>query len=134
MPWETSSIRIAGLSRTEANDIEDLLDRHPEVDDVRLEEQALPSYRLGEPITFLLLAAAIPSAIAVVGAFLMKRRTRQDIRYQVVVESPDGTKRTETLELSRRDSQQPDPEVIEALASITGVPFEQVVKALGPPA
>lgn len=129
-----TQIRITGLSRVEANDIEDILEARPETHDgVRLEEQTLPSYRLGEPVTFILLAVATSSAVAALGAFLMKRRAHETIRYQVIVEYADGGRRTETLEFSRKISDQPDPEVIEALASLTGVTAEQITKALGTP-
>ena len=130
-PEGPTVIRLTGLSRAEAADLEDLLGKTPLGDEeLRLEEESLPSHRLGEPVTFILLASVSMAAIGVLGSFLMKRREREDLRYSVEVVYPDGTKKTEILELSRRQSEAPDPELVEKLAAMTSLPVDRLAAML----
>jgi hypothetical protein len=123
-----TTIRIAGLSQADAADLEELVEeRSVPAEAVRLEEEALPTHRLGEPITFLLVAAATTAGIGTLGSFLMKKRKSENLRYTVEVVYADGTTKREVLELSRSASDAPDPEVIEKLAAITKLPIEQLV-------
>ena len=124
-------IRLTGLTRSEAADLEDLLGESSLAgDELRLEEESLPAHRLGEPVTFILLASVSMAAIGVLGSFLMKRREREDVRYSVEVVYPDGTKKTEILELSRRQSEAPDPELVEKLAAMTSLPVDRLAAIL----
>jgi hypothetical protein len=131
-PEQLATIRLTGLDRADAADLEDVLAEHALApDELRIEEETLPPHRLGEPVTFILLAGITMATIGVLGAFLMKRRTREALRYSVEVTYPDGTRKVEVLELSRNESEAPDPEVIEKLAEITRLPADRVSALLG---
>jgi hypothetical protein len=126
-----TTIRLVGLSHADAAELEDLLEDHAvDAGDVHVEEEELPSNRLGEPVTFILLASITMAALGVLGAFLMKKRTREDVRYSVTVRSSDGTTTSQLLEFTRSTAQAPDAEVIEKLAAITRVPVGEVGAAL----
>lgn len=116
-----------GLSYADAADVEDLLiGDDGATGEIILAEQALPSNRLGEPVTFFLIVTASVVAIQFLGTFLMKKRRHSKVHYSIDVEYPDGTKTSQVLELSQSESEAPDAEVINSLAQLTGLPSSQL--------
>ena len=123
MSDELKNVRIEGLSHADILELREFLDqRKRDHSDIAIVENTLPPHRLGEPVTFVVIAALTASGIGVIGAWLLKKRTRTDVRYTLTAINSDGTTRVETLELSRSESEAPSPEFMEKLSAVTSLP------------
>ena len=124
-------IRIEGLSESDALDIRESLDTWSvKASEILIKENSLPPHKLGEPVTFILVAAITSAAIGIVGAWLLKKEKQSSLHYTLTLEYADGTKKTETLILKRSESEAPSPELIEKLSSITNLPTDDLVKLI----
>jgi hypothetical protein len=122
----TPKLSLRGLSYSDAAELQRLLEApHPKADG-EIKEEVLPSHKLGEPVTLFLVASATTALIGVVGTYLNKKRKTSDLRYTIEIEYPDGTKRTETLALSRSESEPPPPELVAKLADMTKLSGDEV--------
>lgn len=68
--------------------------------------------------------------MAIVGAWLLKKRKRNSLKYKVIQEFADGTKQVVYLELSASETEAPTPELIEKLASISHLAADKIAKQL----
>jgi hypothetical protein len=125
------SIRIEGLSHADMLELRDFQSqRKSPQSDITIGEVTLPPHKLGEPVTFFVIASLTAAGIGVVGAWLLKKRTKTDILYTSTVVDSDGTTRVETLSMSRSESDPPSPEFMEKLSSLTKLPVSGLEKLM----
>lgn len=124
----TGTIRLLNLTRAEARDLERFVSSVKDIPEENFQfiEETLPEGRLGEPVTIIVVASLTAAAIGVLGAWLLKNRTKTSFRYHVVTEHPDGTKETADIKYTQQASEAPSKEILEQLASITKIPVKEI--------
>ena len=123
-------LQIPGLGAADAAELRLAISDLNVAGDVRIEKSTASSRRLGEPVTFILIGTLTLATLKIVTSFLLKPRKRTKLTYNVEVINADGSRRVETLQLDQSESDNIDSDVINALARITGLPTEEIKKAI----
>ena len=115
---------IGPLTAAEAVQLKAGLARLGENSDIAREE--LAGRRIGDLTAAYLATVGAIAAVRAIGLYLATARTKSKVSLQVELQQPDGTKRTETIEIRSNSNQAADPETVRSLAQLFSLPTEQV--------
>lgn len=125
---KAGTIRIHNLRKSEIEELGNLISSRQDLpqDTCEFIEERVEEGRLGEPATFVAVTLLTSAAIAVIGAWLLKKRTATIVRYVFEVEYPDGTKQTTRLDITQQASEPPPAELLKQLESLTRIPAKEI--------
>jgi hypothetical protein len=95
-------------------------------DDVRFEDKEVDPNEHAEFLTATAVVVLTITGIKAVSAWLSKKRSGETLSYHVTVRQPDGTEKQTELVWTRKESELPDAEQLNALAKMLSVDLSRL--------
>ncbi len=102
------TIRILDLTKLDAHELKEELGEN-----IQIQPEQLPPNTFGEPLTFFAVLVLGPLTIKAISLWLMKRRTKGNVRFTYEIMNKDGIIERRTVEIIKTSSSPPKAEIIE---------------------
>jgi hypothetical protein len=125
VPESETQLRIPNLTKLDRHELEQYLG-----ESATFETEQLTSEKIGEPVTIIVAVILSAKAIKGISLWLMKKRTKNEVKLAVQKKLPDGTEISQELQFTFSSSAPPTAEVVQKVGEALGADDNLIAEAL----